>query len=119
MPLIFTANTLVVERGAGVVFDEPSVCCFSGNDHAPEVVAVGIKAQNMAGRVTKPLRVIRPLANGVLSDIDAACELLRFATRAHKRSWRLTGLRALIGVPADATQAERNALTTAACVDAT
>lgn len=112
-----TANTLVVEKGAGVVFDEPSVCCFEGDDHASRLVAVGVEAQSLAGRVAKPLRVVRPLMNGVLSDIDAASELLKFATRGHRRSWRFTRPRALIGVPADATPAERNALTTAA-VDA-
>lgn len=112
-----TANTLVVERGSGVVFDEPSVCCFKAGGAAPELVAAGTEAHRYVGRVAKPLRIVRPLLNGVLSDMAAARELLKFATRAHRRSWRLTRLRALIGVPADATAAERNALLTAA-VDA-
>jgi rod shape-determining protein MreB len=109
-----TANTLVVERGSGVVFDEPSTCCFKNYGSTPEFVAAGAEAHRYVGRVSKPLKIVRPLMNGVLSDMTAARELLKFATRGHRRSWRLTRPRALIGVPADATKAERSALTTAA-----
>lgn len=109
-----TANTLVVERGSGVVFDEPSVCCFRGHGDMAELVAAGTEAQSFVGRVAKPLRIVRPLRNGVLSDMAAARELLKYATRTVRPSWRLGRARILIGVPADATQAERNALATAA-----
>ena len=109
-----TANTLVVERGSGVVFDEPSVCCFSGLRTEPEFVAAGAEAHRFVGRVAKPLKVVRPLRDGVLSDMAAARELLKFATRTHRRSWRLARPRAVIGVPADATEAERRALGSAA-----
>jgi rod shape-determining protein MreB len=112
-----TANTLVVERGSGVVFDEPSICCFGGAVGAETLLAAGREAESFEGRVTKPLRVVRPLRNGVLSDMTAARELLRFATRGQRPAWRWSRVRALIGVPADATQAERKALMTAA-VDA-
>ncbi len=112
-----TANTIVVERGSGVVFDEPSVCCFKAYDAVPEFVAAGFEAQSYVGRAVRPFKVVRPLRNGVLSDMAAARELLRFATRAHRSAWRLSRPRAVIGVPADATEAERRALITAA-VDA-
>lgn len=109
-----TANTLVVERGSGVVFDQPSVCCFTADDATPELVAAGSEAQGLVGRVAKPLRIVHPLKDGVLSDITATRELLRFAVRAARSSSRFKRMRALIGVPADATQAERRALSTAA-----
>lgn len=109
-----TANTLVVERGSGITFDEPSVCCFRNGGPALELVAAGAEAHRFVGRVSKPLKIVRPLMNGVLSDMTAARELLKFATRAHRKSWRATRPRALIGVPTDATEAERKALTNAA-----
>lgn len=109
-----TANTLVVERGSGIVFDEPSVCCFNDVRTVPQFVAAGTEAQRLVGRVAQPLKVIRPLRDGVLSDMAAARELLKFATRAHRRSWPLARPRAVIGVPADATEAERRALGSAA-----
>ena len=109
-----TANTIVVERGAGVVFDQPSVCCFKAYDAVPEFVAAGDEAQSFVGRAVKPYKVVRPLRHGVLSDLSAAREMLRFATRAQRSGWGFSRARALIGVPADATQAERRALVTAA-----
>lgn len=109
-----TANTLVVERGAGIVFDEPSVCCFKSYDAIPEFMAAGSEAHSLVGRTARPLKIVRPLRNGVLSDITAARELLRFATHKLRPAWRFTRPRALIGVPADATEAERRALSTAA-----
>ena len=112
-----TANTLVVERGSGIVFDEPSICCFKAFDAVPEFVAAGAEAQTYVGRTPRPLRIVRPLRNGVLSDMAAARELLRFATRTLRPAWRLGRTHALIGLPADATEAEQRALSTAA-VDA-
>lgn len=109
-----TANTIVVKRGAGVIFDEPTVCCFNGSGSNQILVAAGAEADRMVGRVTQGLRIARPLRGGVLSDIDAGRELLRYATGSTRSRWPGSRLRALIGVPADATQAERSALTTAA-----
>lgn len=112
-----TANTLVVERGSGIVFDEPSICCFRTSDGAHDFVAAGVEAQSYVGRTPRPLKIVRPLRNGVLNDMAAARELLRFATRALRPAWRLARTRALIGLPADATEAEHRALASAA-VDA-
>lgn len=111
-----TANTLLIERGSGVIFDEPSICCFSNNGARPHLFAAGHEANAMLDRVSQPLRIARPLRGGVLSDMSAARELLRFAAKRARGAWRPGPwrLRALIGVPADATQAEKRALLTAA-----
>lgn len=109
-----TANTLVVDRTGGVVFDQPSLCCFAGRESDAHLVAAGAEAKSFLGRVEGVMRISRPLRNGVLSDIRSASELLRFATREIGSRWSSKRLRALIGVPADATQAERKAMETAA-----
>src|SRR5688500_8989744 len=109
-----TANTIVVERGSGIVFDEPSVCCFTGFGSGATLMAAGIEAQSFVGRIARPLRIERPLRNGVLSDMTAARELLGFATRRLRTGLRVGRPRIVIGIPADATQAERTALITAA-----
>lgn len=110
-----TANTLVVERLAGVVFEQPSVCCFDDDvDAAAHLFAAGAAARRMVGREVKRLRTVRPLRNGVLVDVAATRELLRFAVKPVSGRRRLRRPRAIIGVPTDATQAERRALTKAA-----
>ena len=108
-----TANTIVIKKGTGVIFDEPTICCFDDKG-ARKLVAAGTDANRMVGRVTHGLRIARPLRGGVLSDFDAGKELLRYATRSARSRWPGKRLNALIGIPADATQAERSALRTAA-----
>lgn len=109
-----TANTLVALPTGGVVFDQPSVCCFQGYDAVPRFISAGSQAHSHIGKVAKPLKIVFPLRNGVLSDMLAATELLTFVRKSisMRHQWRRP--RPLIGVPADATQAERHALVTAA-----
>ena len=109
-----TARTMVVERGSGLVFDEPSLCCFRGYDAVPAFVAAGLQAERYVGRVPKPLKMINPLHNGVVSDMDAARELIRYATRHVRPNRPFARTRALFGVPADASAAEQRALINAA-----
>ncbi|WP_323810779.1 rod shape-determining protein [Sphingobium baderi] len=109
-----SANLRIVRRDAGLVFDEPSLCCFADFKTMPRLVAAGAAAQAMVDRTPGEMTVRRPLRRGVLQDIPTATELLRYAVgSAHGRKlWRWSS--ALIGVPADATQAECRALLTAA-----
>lgn len=109
-----TANTRVVARGSGLVFDEPSLCCFSTDITRPELVAAGEDARAMVNRTPQSLRVARPLSRGVLQDMDSAHALLRYAVRRSVGRRHLRAPRATIGIPADATRAERSALLTAA-----
>lgn len=109
-----TANVRVIRRDEGIVLDEPSLCCFSRRDGTTELVAVGAEAHAMIDRTPANLVVKRPLCRGVLQDIDAARGLLRYALARTDRSKRMRGPNAIIGVPADATQAERSAMLTAA-----
>lgn len=109
-----TANIRVLRRGDGLVFDEPSLCCVAGKHNMTSLFAAGREAYAMIDRKPAALRIARPLCRGVLQDIDAAKRVLRYAlSKARGRSrWRTPA--AIIGVPADATQAERGAMLTAA-----
>lgn len=109
-----TANTRVVTADGGVLFDEPSLCCFAGRFDVCELVAAGAAVSPMQDRASGELRIVRPLHRGVLSDIAAARDYLAHAVRSSAGQRRLRSFRAIIGVPADATNAERSALLTAA-----
>lgn len=109
-----TANLRVIGREEGIMLDEPSLCCFADLDTVPTLYAAGASARAMVDRTPANLLIKRPLGRGVLQDIDAATRLLRYAvSKAHGRR-RLSAPHVVIGVPADATQAERSALLTAA-----
>lgn len=109
-----TANVRIIHRNDGIVFDEPSLCCFSRQHGLGDLVAAGAEAYAMVDRTPRDLMVRRPLCRGVLQDIDAAKGLLRYALGRLPGGRRLRTARAIVGVPADATQAERSALLTAA-----
>ncbi len=109
-----TANMRIIRRDEGIVFDEPSLCCFEKTPGEARLVAAGVEALDMVDRTPRPLQIKRPLCRGVLQDIAAATQMLRYALPRAAGIRRLRPARVLIGVPADATQAERGALLTAA-----
>lgn len=109
-----TANLRVISSEGGVLFDEPSICCFDADDYNGALVAAGAKALPMADRTPPKLRIGRPLRRGVLQDLDAARALLRYAGECVVGRGRTSAKSTLIGVPADATETERRALMTAA-----
>jgi len=69
-----TANTVVYERGAGVIISEPSVVAY--NVQSDEIVAIGRPAKEMEGRAPGRIRVVRPLRRGTISDFRAAQALV-------------------------------------------
>lgn len=109
-----TANLRVISRAGGVVFDEPSLCCFTRRGGASRLYAAGREAQEMVDRTPPELQIKRPLIRGVLQDIEAASDLLRYAVSRVGALGRLKRPKTVIGLPADATQAERSALLTTA-----
>jgi rod shape-determining protein MreB len=108
-----TANMMVGEAGAGILFDEPSVCCFVDDGGHWRLYAAGIDAHAIGARASSGYRISRPLRHGVMSDIDAGRELLRYAVDRIGKRRMFSRASAIVGVPADATQAERQALLTA------
>lgn len=109
-----TANVRVIRRDDGIVFDEPSLCCFSREFGVTGLVAAGAEAHAMIDRTPANLHVKRPLCRGVLLDMEAAKGILRYAVSRAIGKTRMRMPSVLMGVPADATQAERAALLTAA-----
>lgn len=109
-----TANLRVIHRDDGVIFDEPSLCCLADGEWGPALVAAGLPASEMSERTPSGLRVRRPLKRGVLQDIGSATQLLCYAVPKVRRRQLFGTQRVIIGLPADATQAERRAMLTAA-----
>ena len=62
-----TANTLVHVRDRGIVISEPSVVAIEAR--TKRVLAIGAEAKRMVGRTPASIIAIRPLRDGVISDI--------------------------------------------------
>ena len=71
-----TANTVIYERGRGVVLDEPSVVAVRTG--TTELLAAGHRAKEMLGRTPDSVRAVRPLRDGVISDADVTERMLRY-----------------------------------------
>ena len=71
-----TANTLIYEKGRGVVLDEPSVVAVRAG--TAELLAAGSRAKEMLGRTPEHVRAIRPLRDGVISDAEVTERMLRW-----------------------------------------
>ncbi len=106
-----TANTLVYQRGRGVVLDEPSVVAIEAG--TGRLVAAGRQAREMLGRTPAHMHAIRPLADGVISDPDVAERMLRYFIDRVRPS-RLVRPRMVVCVPSEVTGVERRALEDAA-----
>lgn len=107
-----TANTLIYQKGMGIVCNEPSVVAVQ-NDAVTgkrKVVAVGAEAKNMLGRTPEKITTIRPVKDGVIADFEITEQMLRhFIQQVHNRK-RLVRPRMIICVPHGITEVEKRAV---------
>ena len=106
-----TANTLVYERGRGIVLDEPSVVAVEAG--TSRLLAAGTRAKEMLGRTPGHVHAVRPLQDGVISDADVTERMLRYFVDQVRPS-RLVRPRMVVCVPSQVTGVERRALEDAA-----
>ncbi len=108
-----TCNTLIYIRGKGIVVDEPSVVAVEKG--TKRVVAVGAEAKRMLWKTPGNIIAIRPLADGVIADIDSTEKMIRyFINKVIPRHQLFKSTRMKIGIPSCITQVERRAVIEAA-----
>jgi rod shape-determining protein MreB and related proteins len=103
-----TVNTLVWVAGRGLVLEEPSAIAV--DSVTGTVAAIGTAADVLAEKEPQDIRVIYPLRDGVIADLDATAAMLQaFLRRARPHSGLLRP-RALVCVPSGATWVERRSV---------
>jgi len=109
-----TVNTLVWVEGRGLVLEEPSAIAIDSTSGAVE--AIGEEADVLAGKEPQDIKIIHPLRDGVIADLEATAAMLHgFLRKARPRNGLLRP-RALVCVPSGATWVERRSV--AAALDA-
>jgi rod shape-determining protein MreB len=101
-----TANTIIYDDRKGYVVDQPSFIAFNKQS---DVVAYGIQAKEMLGKTGELIRVIRPLADGVIADFVAGEEMVRAFIRSASVSRYRIG-KIIMGVPTGITAVEKIAV---------
>lgn len=102
-----TATTVIYQRGAGVMLDQPSLIATDPATGA--LLAVGQDGYEMLGRVPGRVRLVRPLADGVIRDPLAAERMLRHLVTTLRPS-RIVRPRMAVAVPGRLSPLERAAL---------
>jgi rod shape-determining protein MreB len=103
-----TVNTLVWVAGRGLVLEEPSAIAIDTT--VGSVAAIGTAADVLAEKEPQDIRVIYPLRDGVIADMDATAEMIYgFLGKARARGGPLRP-RALVCVPSGATWVERRSV---------
>ena len=106
-----TANTLIYSKGVGVVVDEPTLLAVNKSDKS--IIAIGKEAKKLIGRVPDTIELVRPLRDGVISEIEMAEELVKtLLSRAIGRAYSRP--RIVICVPNGVTSVEQRSIETAA-----
>ena len=106
-----TANTLIYEKGKGIVLNEPSIVALRYEGSRKEPVAFGAEAKVMLGRTPEGVKVIRPVRTGVIADFEVAAMMLgHFLSRVRKKSFGLWRPRVMVGVPSGITEVEKRAI---------
>jgi rod shape-determining protein MreB and related proteins len=111
-----TANTLIYQKGRGIIFREPSV--VARQKKSKKVLAVGSQAKKMIGKTPEAIEAFYPLRNGVIADFDAAWAMLAYyldkITEDDSFFGRLFKETVIIGTPSGSTEVERRAVFDAA-----
>lgn len=106
-----TANTLIFEKGRGIVLNEPSIVAVRQDGARKVAVAYGAEAKVMLGRTPEGVKVIRPVRTGVIADFEVAAMMLgKFLERVRKRSFAIFRPRVIVGVPSSITEVEKRAI---------
>ncbi|MFH0819205.1 MAG: rod shape-determining protein [Patescibacteria group bacterium] len=109
-----TANTLVYTKDRGIVINEPSIVAI--NQRTDQILAVGEEARKMIGKTPPYIVAIKPLADGVVSDFEAAEKMMKhFIEKVHRESANfLPRPRVVMAIPLGVTEVERKAAEDAA-----
>ena len=106
-----TANTVVFHPRRGILLNAPSVMVVRDSDERAQPIVVGFEARDMIGRTPAGMSVVRPLQDGVITDLQAARSfVVAMLKLVPVQLWEKVRPHAVVGVPAGATTLERQAL---------
>ncbi|WP_103068512.1 rod shape-determining protein [Aquimarina sediminis] len=105
-----TSNTLITHKGK-IVVDNPSIVAI--HQITGKIIAVGMEAGMMRGKINKNIKTVYPFNNGVISNFDAAEKMLKtfikklspFNPSVFSSSYNM-----IISIPCGSTEVEMRAV---------
>ncbi|QHX36245.1 rod shape-determining protein MreB [Spiroplasma sp. TIUS-1] len=103
-----TSNTLVYVSGQGVVYNEPSIIAYKIKEN--KIIAIGAEAYKMIGKGNKSIRIVKPMVDGVITDIRATESQLKYIFKKLRLEKSLKHSIVLLACPSVITELEKTAL---------
>ncbi|AOG60006.1 cell shape determining protein MreB [Spiroplasma helicoides] len=103
-----TAYTLVYVNGKGIVYNEASIVAYRRKDNS--IIAVGEEAYKMIGKGNKTIKIVKPMVDGVITDIETTTSQLRYIFKKLRIESYLKGAVVLLACPSVITGLEKLAL---------
>ena len=107
-----TANTLIYQKGRGIVLRSPSVVAI--DRLTGQLIAAGARAKQMLGKTPTNIIAYKPLKDGVIADIDVTTLMLNDFMRKCDLISTFNRPSILVCVPQGVTTVERRAVENAA-----
>ncbi|WP_342268909.1 rod shape-determining protein [Spiroplasma endosymbiont of Aspidapion aeneum] len=103
-----TSNVLAYVDGQGIVYNEPSIMAYDTNTNS--LIALGQAAYDMQGKTHDSISMVVPIRDGVITDLEAAQDMLKniFSKLKMSNDWKNSII--LIACPSEVTELEREAL---------
>ena len=103
-----TSNVLIYIKKKGIVLNEPSIVAIEKD--TKKVIAVGKEANEMLGRTPEKVETIKPLKEGVITNLEITEIMLNEFIKKIKAKKLFTKPRILICCPSNITSIEKEAI---------
>lgn len=103
-----TSNTMIFLKDKGIVMRAPSVVSIDRATH--EVIASGSGAKKMLGKTPGNILALRPLKDGVITDLEVTSLMIRDFLRKLDMTSLFNRPSVLISIPYGVTEVERRAV---------
>lgn len=103
-----TSNTVVYIKPNGIIFNEPT--CIAVNESNNHTYAVGYEAAKLIGRTPQGIKIINPIKNGAIADLDATAQFISTIFRFTKHARHLKCANLLITAHSNLTPVEVSVL---------
>lgn len=103
-----TSSTIIYVQKKGIVYNEPTVIAI--NTETNKIENYGYLAFKLLGKVQEPIKVIKPVKNGVIADGPATVYFLKSVLKELKLLRAVKKSKVIFSCPSEFSQIEQSAL---------
>jgi rod shape-determining protein MreB and related proteins len=106
-----TSNTLIYVKGLGMIINEPTLVVKKNlGQFNEQTVSLGKLAKKMLGKTPVDFDVIKPLREGVISNLDVSANLIKTLLKNYQQNHYWSKPKLIISLPCEVATHERMAI---------